>query len=100
MVGTSNGDQNIESFVNMRMKVSGLENVELVGEISGVHESDGYLIMDVRLTTPVGWQARTALTHKDLVALIKLLLKPANLRYIIFGFGKPCKQKKDTATSQ
>ena len=74
----------------MRMKVSGLENVELAGDIAGMHESGGYLVMNVRLTTPVGWYAQTALTHQDLMALIKLLLKPANLRYIIFGFGKPC----------
>jgi hypothetical protein len=84
----------------MRMKVSGLESVELVGEIAGLHESDGYLVMNVRLTTPVGWHARAALTHKDLMALVKLLLKPANLRYVIFGFGKPGKQKDDTAVSQ
>ncbi len=73
----------------MKMKVSGLENVELVGDIKAVYESDGDLIMDVRLTKPVGWQARAALTHKDLMTLIKLLLlKPANLRYMVFGFGK------------
>ena len=84
----------------MRMKVSGLENVELVGEIAGLHESDGYLVMNVRLTKPVGWHARAALTHKDLMALLKLLLKPANLRYTVFGFGKPGKQKNNTAASR
>jgi len=82
----------------MRMKVSGLQNVELVGDITGFHESDGYLIMDVRLTTPVGWQARAALTHKDLMKLVKLLLlKPGNLRYIFFGFGKPDRSVAHTA---
>ena len=84
----------------MKMKVSGLENVELAGDISGLHESDGYLVMTVRLTTPVGWHARVALPHKDLIALIKLMLKPANLSYVIFGFGKPGKKKNDTAASQ
>lgn len=39
----------------MRMKVSGLENIEFVGDIAGLHESDGYLVMNVRLTTPAGW---------------------------------------------
>ena len=73
----------------MRMKVSGLPNVELVGDIAGLHQSAGYLIMSVGLTSPVGWDARAALTHKDLMTLIKLLLlKPANLRFIIFGSGK------------
>ena len=84
----------------MKMKVSGLENIEFVGEITGFHESDGYLMMNVRLTTPVGWEARAALTHKDLIDLVKLLLfKPSNLRYIFFGFGKPDKFKARTAAS-
>jgi hypothetical protein len=78
----------------MRMKVSGLQNVELVGDIAGFRESDGYLMMTIRLTKPVGWQASAALTHKDLMKLIKLfLLNPSNLRYILFGFGKPGRSK-------
>ena len=84
----------------MKMKVSGLENIELAGDIAGLNESDGYLVMNVRLTTPVGWHARAALNHKDLMTLMKLLLKPANLRYILFGFGKPGRLKDDTAASQ
>jgi hypothetical protein len=76
------------------MKVSGLQNVELVGDIAGVRESDGYLMMTVRLTKPLGWQATAALTHKDLINLVKLLFfRPANLRYILFGFGKPGRPK-------
>lgn len=85
----------------MRMRVSGLQNVELVGDITGFHESEGYLIMNVRLTTPVGWEARAALTHRDLMNLVKLLLlKPANLRYIFFGFGKPGRSKARPAAGQ
>ncbi len=84
----------------MKMKVSGLENVELVGDITGISESKGYLIMNVRLTTPLGWQAKAALTHKDLRNLIKLLLlRPSNLRYMIFGFGKPRSIKIQTAAN-
>jgi len=76
------------------MKVSGLQNVELVGEIAGIRESDGYLTMTVRLTKPVGWQASAALTHKDLMNLVKLLLlKPSNLLYVLFGFGQPGRSK-------
>jgi hypothetical protein len=77
----------------MKMKVSGLENIELIGEITGLRESDGYLVMSARLTTPVGWDARASLTHKDLMTLVKLLLRPANLRYVIFGFGQPRRSK-------
>jgi len=74
----------------MKMKVSGLQNVELVGEVSGVRESEGYLTMTIRLTKPLGWHATAAMTHKDLINLVKLLLfNPANLSYFLFGFGKP-----------
>jgi hypothetical protein len=70
------------------MKVSGLENMDLVGDVAELHESDGYLVMNVRLTKPVGWQARAILTHKDLMTLMKLLLlKPSNLRFLFLGFG-------------
>jgi hypothetical protein len=74
----------------MKMKVSGLPNVELVGDIAGVRESDGYLTMTVRLSKPVGWQASAALTHKDLMSIGKqLLLRPSNLFYVLFGFAQP-----------
>ncbi len=78
----------------MKMRVSGLQNVELVGDIAAIRESDGYLTMTVRLTKPVGWQASAALTHKDLMNLVKLLLfKPSNLLYVFFGFGQPGRSK-------
>jgi hypothetical protein len=73
----------------MKMKVSGLQHIELVGNVTGLDESDGYLIMNVRLDTPVGWTAAAALTHRDLLTLVKLLLRPSALRYMLFGFGKP-----------
>ena len=73
----------------MKMKVSGLENVELAGDITGFRVSKGHLIMNMRLTTPVGWHAEAALTHKDLMTFVRLLLsKPSNLQYIIFGSRK------------
>ncbi len=73
----------------MKMKVSGLEGVELKGNIARLHESAGYLILDIRLSSPVGWRATATLTHKDLWDFVKLLMRPSNLRYVLFGFGKP-----------
>ncbi len=73
----------------MKMKVSGLQHVELIGDVAQLSESDGYLVMNVKLDSPVGWTATAALTHRDLMTLVKLLLKPSALRYILFGFGKP-----------
>lgn len=73
----------------MKMKVSGLQHVELIGNVTQLSESDGYLVMNVKLDSPVGWTAIAALTHRDLMTLVKLLLRPSALRYILFGFGKP-----------
>jgi hypothetical protein len=73
----------------MKMKVSGLQHVELIGRVTRLSESDGFLVMNVKLDNPVGWSATAALTHRDLMTLVKLLLRPSALRYILFGFGKP-----------
>jgi hypothetical protein len=76
----------------MKMKVSGLQHVELVGEVTRLNESEGYLQMKVRLDSPAGWTATAALTHRDLMTLMKLLIRPTALRYVLFGFGKPGSQ--------
>jgi hypothetical protein len=73
----------------MRMKAEFMGALEVIGEISKLEGKDEWLIMNVRTTTPVGWTLRAAFTHKDLISMIRLILKPSNLRYIIFGFGKP-----------
>ncbi len=84
----------------MKMKVSGLQHVELVGEVTRLNESEGYLQLKVRLDSPAGWTATAALTHRDLMTLMKLLVRPTALRYILFGFGKPRSviARPDTAT--
>jgi hypothetical protein len=73
----------------MKMRVSGLQHIELVGEVTRLSESEGYLVMNVRLDNPAGWTAAAALTHRDLMMLIKLIIRPSALRYVIFGVGKP-----------
>lgn len=74
----------------MRMKSTAIMGtLEIVGEISEIKVKDEFLIMNIRTTIPVGWNLRAALTHKDIITLIKLLFKPKNLFYILFGFGKP-----------
>lgn len=73
----------------MRMKVSGLPTIEFRGEISGIEESDGHLCMGIRLSTPLGWSADAALTHKDLMTIMKeIFFKPRNLFYLMYGFAK------------
>jgi hypothetical protein len=77
----------------MKMKVSGLQHVELIGDVTRLSESEGHLVMNVTLRNPVGWSATASLTHRDLMNLVKLLLKPSALRYVLFGFGKPSSKK-------
>lgn len=76
----------------MRMKSTAIGTVELVGDITNVREVNDWLIMHIRTTTPVGWDLRAALTHEDLRTFVKLLFRPGNLRYLLFGFAKPGKR--------
>lgn len=73
----------------MRMKSAFMGSLEIVGEIDSLKAKDGWLIMNMRTTTPTGWNLNAALTHEDIMTLLKLMFKPSNLRYVIFGFGKP-----------
>ncbi len=82
----------------MKMKVSGLQHIELVGDVTRLEESDGYLVMNVRLHNPAGWTATAALSHRDLTRLVRLLIRPAALRYMLFGFGKPGRRPNEVAS--
>ena len=74
----------------MRMKSTAIMGIlELVGEISDLRVKDEWLIMNLRTTTPSGWNLKVALSHADLLTLLKLLCRPRNLAYFLFGFGKP-----------
>jgi len=61
--------------------------IEMVGEITDIRVKDDFLVMNVRTT--VGWNLRAALSHNDLLTFVRLLIKPSNLAYVLFGFGKP-----------
>jgi len=62
-------------------------NLEMTGQISGITVKDEFLVMNLR--TSVGWNLRAAMSHEDILTFIRLMLKPANLAYVLFGFGKP-----------
>ena len=61
----------------------------MVGDIADLQLVGDYFILHVETTEPVKWHVRAALTHKNLRTMMKLLLKPSNLRYLLFGFSKP-----------
>ena len=73
----------------MRMKMSAIGPVEMVGDVTDLRKVGGCLVMHVRMTTPVGWETSAELTHKDLMTLIRFMFRPSNLLYLFFGFGKP-----------
>jgi hypothetical protein len=79
----------------MRVRISGALSMELAGDIMGLQEKNGYLIISMRTNvgTMRAGSVKAVFTHKDLMDVIKLLLKPSNLRYVLrhvfFGFGKP-----------
>lgn len=73
----------------MRMKARFMGTLEVVGQITQLEEKDDWLIMKIRTTTPAGWNLNAALNHEDILTMIKFMLRPSNLRYILFGFGKP-----------
>lgn len=82
----------------MRMKATGIWPLELVGNIIDAASTDDGLVMHLRTTTPAGWDLTATLTHEDVRAMLKLLLKPGNLKWLVFGFTK--KTIKDEAATQ
>ena len=78
----------------MRMKAQFMGTLEVVGEITDLRVKDEWLIMNVRTTTPAGWNLKAALSHADLLALLRFLFRPRNLGYVLFGFGKPADKKR------
>jgi hypothetical protein len=63
--------------------------LEIIGEISDIRVKGEFLVLNIRTTVPVGWNFKAALSHHDLLAFVKFLLRPSNLLYVLFGFGKP-----------
>lgn len=73
----------------MRMKSTFMGTMEMVGDITSLKVKDDWLIMNLKTTTPTGWTLTAAMSHGDLMNLLKLMFKPSNLGYVIFGFGRP-----------
>ena len=70
----------------MRVKSTGLGKTELFQVFSKVYAKQDYLVIEMRTTEPVKWHVRTAATYTDLLTIIKLVLKPAVIWWLIKGF--------------
>ena len=67
----------------MRMRSTGLGKTELVGEVADITPAGDYLILHMRTTEPVRWHVRAAMSFGDLLKIIRLLLKPSSLLFIL-----------------
>ena len=70
----------------MKMKLSGMEAMELEGAIGRVRVVEGGLQLDIRLDRPLGWTAGAVLARKDVWRLAWLMLKsPATWGFLLFN---------------
>lgn len=71
----------------MKMRVSGLEGMELDGSVSRIHVADGHIVLNVRLKNPVGWEANSQMSRQDVWRVLGMILKrPAVLAFLLFGY--------------
>ncbi len=74
----------------LRMKSTAIMGaLELEGKISDLRVKNDWLIMNLRTTTPAGWNLKAAISHSDLLTVARLMFRPRNILYVLFGFGKP-----------
>lgn len=71
----------------MRMKSTGLGKTELIGNFEGISLSGDYLVLSVKTTAPVKWHVRTALSRKDAIEMLKLVLRPRTLLFFLSCLG-------------
>jgi hypothetical protein len=67
----------------MLFRSTGLGKRELVAEIVAVKRQEDYLIMEVETSEPVRWKIRGGVTWKDLRVLVKAVLSPSVLWYLL-----------------
>ena len=59
----------------MLFRSTGLGKAELIAEVTDVKRQGDYLIMEMNTTEPVRWKIRGGISIKDLIKMIKALLK-------------------------
>lgn len=74
----------------MRMRSTGLGRTELVGSFDGIKRNGDYLVLSVKTNAPVKWHVRTALSRKDAVEMLKLVLRPTVILFFLSCLGGRC----------
>lgn len=69
----------------MRTRSTGLGKTELVQKIRGMKPSGDYLIVQMETIEPVKWQVRAAATYIDIFSMLKFLVRPSVVWWIVKG---------------
>ena len=72
----------------MRMRSTGLGKTELKAHISGIEKIDDSILFKVKTTNPVRWEVRNLFQQQDIPRLVRLLMKPTNLLFIMRALTK------------
>ena len=67
----------------MRMRSTGLGKTELKAHITSIEKVNDSIIFKVKTTSPVKWEVRNLFQQRDIPKLIRLILKPSNLIFMI-----------------
>ncbi len=83
----------------MRFRSTGLGQTELKGRIAGLSPvGEDLLVLHINTYAPVEWHLKAAMQRKDIPGIIKGMLKPSILFYIIrtlFYLKKNTKEPED-----
>jgi hypothetical protein len=80
----------------MRLRSSGLGTTELEAEVMRIKKFDDLVVFSVNTTKPVKWRVRLGFQEIDLRALIRAIMAPNNLRFVVTGLLSPNKKTERT----
>ena len=80
----------------MRLRSSGLGTTELEADIVGVKKVDDLVVFFVSTTKPVKWRTRMGFQQEDLRTLVRAIMKPRNLKFVILSLLFPWKKAPRT----
>lgn len=69
----------------MRTRSTGLGTTELIQKFDRMEPRQDYLLIKMNTTEPVQWKVRVAATQMDVLSILKGLLRPAVLWWVISG---------------
>jgi hypothetical protein len=70
------------------MRSTGLGKTELKAHISSIEKVDDSIVFKVKTTKPVRWEVRNLFQQEDIPRLVGLLLKPANILFLLKALTK------------